>query len=86
MFRRFRLFKRYPELKSLAQEAQRGGATHARYTGPAIGFYRIRQGQVECCFAEYSSSTQRYEWIWQPPDWREQDYLPGDAVSISKFT
>ena len=62
------------------------GATHASYTGPAIAFYRICEGRVECCFAEYAPSMKRYEWIWPPPDWKEQDYLPGDAVPISEFT
>ena len=52
--------RRYPELRSLAEQAQRAGATHVQYVGPAIGFYRIHRGRVERCFAEYAIGTRRY--------------------------
>jgi hypothetical protein len=75
----------YPELRTLIEVAQLHGATYVEHIGPAIGFFRIEHNKVKYCFAEYSSAAKRYEWIWEPPDWREYDHLPKGAMTISEF-
>jgi hypothetical protein len=75
---------RRQDLKAMAARAQRDGATHGKRFGPAVAFYRRHAGRVESCFAEYNPSRGRYDWIWEPPDWREAaSGIPAGAIRIS---
>jgi hypothetical protein len=77
---------RRQDLKDMAVRAQRDGATHGKRFGPAVAFYRWYDDRVECCFAEYNSSTGRYGWIWEPPDWREAPSgIPAGAKQVSEI-
>ena len=77
---------RRQDLKDMAIRAQRDGATHGKRFGPAVVFYRWHAGQVESCFAEYNPSSGRYDWIWEPPDWREAaSGLPEEAIQVSEI-
>lgn len=74
------IIKKYPELNSLVAEAKQSGASHFEYSGPAISFYRFREGKWEHCFAEYTSG--RYIWIWDPSNWQEYKQFPESATPI----
>jgi hypothetical protein len=74
------------DLKDMAIRAERDGATHGKRFGPAVAFYRRHAGRIESSFAEYNASTGRYDWIWEPPDWREAaSGIPEGAIRISEI-
>jgi hypothetical protein len=74
------------DLKEMAGQAQQGGATHGKRFGPAVAFYREHADRIESCFAEYNPSTRRYDWIREPPDWREAPSgIPAGATRISEI-
>jgi hypothetical protein len=70
----------------MARTAQLQGATDGKRFGPAVVFYRPNGDRVECCFAEYSSSTQSYGWIWEPPDWHDSPHgYPAGTTPIAEI-
>jgi hypothetical protein len=74
------------DLMDMAARAQQEGAIEGKRFGPAVCFYRLSGDRVECCFAEYNPSTQRYGWIWEPPDWHEAPAgIPLGATPISEI-
>jgi len=63
--------------------AKQNGATHFENAGLVICFYRTHDGKVERCFAEYSPSTNNYEWVWPPSEWHaDQVKIPESAKPI----
>lgn len=76
------IIKKYPELSSLVAEAKQSGASHFEYSGPAISFYRFREGKWEHCFAEYTQG--RYTWIWDPSNWKEYKQFLESATPLPK--
>jgi len=79
----YEIIKNFPRVKALAEEAKQNGATHFEGVGPAICFYRSRNGKVERCFAEYLPATRRHEWVWPPSEWHaDRKIIPQNAKSI----
>lgn len=73
----------FPRVKVLVQEAKQTGATHFGGAGPAIAFYRIHDGIVEECFAEFTPGKGYHEWVWPPSEWHAgEKKLPKNAMPI----
>jgi hypothetical protein len=77
------IIKNFPRVKELVQEAKQTGATHFGGAGPAIAFYRIHDGKVEECFAEFTPGKGYHEWVWPPSEWHAgEKRLPKNAKPI----
>lgn len=75
--------KNHPRVKELVVEAKQNGATHFGGVGPAIAFYRIHDGKVEECFAEFTPGKGYHEWVWPPSEWHTgKKRLPENAKPI----
>lgn len=77
--------KQYPELKKLTVEAVQNDASHFDYLGPSIFFYRVRDGKIERCFAEFSPAVKHFEWVWPPTQsWHtDVEKMPESVLPIS---
>jgi len=66
------MIENHPKIKELVEEAKQHGATHFGSMGPAISFYRIKDGKVDQCFAEFAPGKGYHEWVWPPSEWHER--------------
>ena len=77
------IIKNHPRVKELAEEAKQNGATYFEGAGPAIAFYRIHDGKVEECFAEFTPGKGYHEWVWPPSEWHTgKKSIPNTAKPI----